>query len=559
VESPPHTMADYIYMMASRLTPEQQRGVKLVEETARAHAMNVYLTGGAVRDIISGQSIRDLDFAVQGNALKLQKDLEKAGAVMQGMDENLRTIYVLLPGNIRGEITSTRAETYDKPGKPPEIAPSTIHDDLRRRDFSMNAMALSLNPGSRGLLLDPFNGVADIEGKLIRVLHNYSFLEEPSRLIRATRFAARLGYELEERTKARFATAKENDYISHINKRMIGHEIESVAHEDDPLKVMKALESEGWMKVLHGHWNHTKADATGLNHLLKMKETLQNNGFTVDAGPAIMYFLTDKLSSGQVAELQSAIPRKAFVQAWKHLEDEAKDFAKRLTQRDLEQPSATWKFLQQAKPESILFTAVTTKNHAAEKKIHDFFGKWREMRSKLPFPQMAEMRITPELPEYPKIMEEAFLLLIDGKLRSESEIVKFLTPHKPPEPPPPPAPVRRGRAKKVEPKGAAQARPQAQAAATATAKPAKKGAAAAGSEPVKAVAQAVGKAMGTFVKAVTAGKSAVKPQPQAKPASSSKLPVSKAVPKKSVKPKAKPAGKPKPAKKSSKPKKKAKR
>jgi tRNA nucleotidyltransferase/poly(A) polymerase len=88
-------MADYIYIMESRLTPEQQRGVTLVQEVARAHGMNIYLVGGVVRDIISGASIRDLDFAVQGNALKLVKDLEKAGAVIEGTDEHLRTAYVL--------------------------------------------------------------------------------------------------------------------------------------------------------------------------------------------------------------------------------------------------------------------------------------------------------------------------------------------------------------------------------------------------------------------------------------------------------------------------------
>src|SRR5947209_12856559 len=117
-------MADYIYMMETRLTPEQQRGVTLVHEVARQHGMNVYLVGGVVRDIISGASIRDLDFAVQGNALKLVKDLEKSGAEVEGTDEHVKTVYVLLPGNLRGEVTSTRSEIYEKPGKPPEMHPA---------------------------------------------------------------------------------------------------------------------------------------------------------------------------------------------------------------------------------------------------------------------------------------------------------------------------------------------------------------------------------------------------------------------------------------------------
>src|SRR5215470_8941966 len=114
-------MADFIYLMETRLTPDQQRAVALVTDVVRAHDMNVFLTGGAVRDIISGFIIRDLDFSVQGNALKLQKDFEKAGAITEATDETTRTIMLLLPGNVRAEVASARSEKYDKPGKPPEI------------------------------------------------------------------------------------------------------------------------------------------------------------------------------------------------------------------------------------------------------------------------------------------------------------------------------------------------------------------------------------------------------------------------------------------------------
>ncbi len=159
----------------------------------------------------------------------------------------------LLPGNVRAELNQTRSETYDKPGKPPVTTPATINEDLRRRDFTINAMALSLNPGSKGLLLDPFNGVADIEAKVLRILHSYAFLEDPIRLIRATRLSARFHWPLEERTQARFDAAKENNYIEYVGKRAVGAELEQLAHEDDPITVMRALEKEGWLKVLHPH------------------------------------------------------------------------------------------------------------------------------------------------------------------------------------------------------------------------------------------------------------------------------------------------------------------
>ena len=437
-------MADYIYTMEIRLAPDQLKVVSLVQEAARAHGMNVYLTGGAIRDILTGLSIRDLDFSVQGNALKLQKDLERAGAKVEVISEETKTLHAVLPGGVRVEISMARSETYGKPGAPPQIAPATINDDLRRRDFTVNAIALSLNPGSRGLLLDPFNGSADVEAKLIRVLHNYAFLEDPSRLIRATRFAARFHWELEERTKARYDAAKENSYIEYISRKNIGYEIEQIAFEDNPLHILQVLEKEGWLKVLHPQWSTAKVDQNEMSQWMKTRQLLQDMGHTIDAAPLAFYFLTKRMGDKDLAEIQRLIPHKEFVAAWQAVEENGKELAKKLSGKDASTPSRAWRVLSSAKPEAILFLDVTSRQQAVSEKIKNYFGKWRQMQQKLPLVEMAEMRITPQLAEYPKIAEEAFLLLLDGKLRNHSEIVKFLKPYEPPLPPPPPPPRRRG-------------------------------------------------------------------------------------------------------------------
>src|SRR5215472_10092527 len=443
-------MADYIYTMEIRLTPDQQKGANLVQEIARAAGMNLYLTGGAIRDIISGFPIRDLDFTVQGNPLRLQKDLEKVGAVLAGIDEDVKTLYLQLPGNVRTEISMARTERYDKIGKPPVIAPATIIEDLRRRDFTFNAMALSLNPGSRGLLMDPFNGVADIEAKLIRVLQNYAFLEDPSRMIRATRFAARFHWPLEERTQARLESAKENKYIEHISDKAIGHEIEQIAYEEDPLHILRVLEKEDWLKVLSAHWTTAKVDTNGLSQLIKTKQQMNELGYQPDPAPAVMYFITSRLGDKEIADMRRLISRKTLVEAWKDLEDNAKDLAKKLTGKESATPSRTWQVLSSARPEMTLFLAVTARQQTVLQKIKNFFTKWRQVQQKIPLPEMAELHITPQLPEYPKIANDVFMLLLDGKLRSRTETLKFLKPlAPPPPPPPPPPPAKRGRAAKA--------------------------------------------------------------------------------------------------------------
>src|SRR6202142_679111 len=440
-------MADYIYTMEIRLTPDQMKGVNLVQDIARAAGITLYLTGGAIRDIISGFTIRDLDFTVQGNPLKLQKELERAGVQLAGHDDDVRTLFLVLPGNVRAEIGMARSEVYEKVGKPPVIAPASIQEDLRRRDFTVNAMALSLNEGSRGLLLDPFNGVANIEAKLLRILHNYSFVEDPSRLIRATRFAARFHWPLEERTQQRYDSAKENKYIEHISRGSIGHEIAQLAHEDDPLNVVRSLEKEEFLKVLHPHWTTAKVDTNGLAQLMKTRQQIVDLGYTVDPSAGVMHFLTAHLPEKDVTDIRRQIPRKDLVEAWRDIEDHAKELAKRLMGKEAATPSRTWNLLSSARPEMVLFLAVTAKQQSVEQKIKNFLTKWRQVQQKIPLPEMTELLITPQLPIYPKLAQDVFMLLLDGKLRSRTETLKFLKPFAPPPPPPPPAP-RRGRAAK---------------------------------------------------------------------------------------------------------------
>jgi len=520
-------MADYIYTMEIRLTPDQMKGVNLVQDVARAAGITLYLTGGAIRDIISGFTIRDLDFTVQGNPLKLQKDFERAGAQIVGQDDDVRTLFLLLPGNVRGEIGMSHTEHYEKVGKPPVITPASIQEDLRRRDFTVNAMALSLNEGSRGLLLDPFNGVADIEAKVLRVLQNYSFVEDSSRLIRATRFAARFHWPLEERTQQRFASAKENNYIEHISKRAIGHEIAQLAHEDDPLNVVRALEAEDFLKVLHPHWSVSKVDVNGLSQLMKTRQQIVDLGYTVDPSASVMHFLTAHLSDKDVTDLRRQIPRKDLIEAWRDIEDHAKELAKRLMGKEAATPSRTWNLLSSARPEMVLFLAVTARQQSVAQKIKNFFTKWRDVQKRIPLPEMTELLITPQLPEYPKIANDVFMLLLDGKLRSRTETLKFLKPFAPPPPPPPPPP-RRGRGAKAAVAAVATAPPAAEVPGKPLKGKAKKAAAAAA--PAAPVIAAMAKA-----KPEPAGKPGPKsrtPKPEAKPIKHAKSPakVTKAKP-----------------------------
>ena len=444
------TMPDYIYLLENRLSPAQQNALRHVRDAARNAGMTVFLAGGAVRDLTSGFPVRDLDFSVQGNALKLKKSLEKAGGTFWGEHEPSRTLWFWFPGSVRVEVASSRREEYPKPGKPVyHWAP--ILEDLRRRDFTANAMAVSLNEGSWGLLLDPLNGFADIETRHLRLASNYGFIEDPSRMIRAVRLGARTGWEMDQRTLARYQNAKDENLIEQIPAHLRGYELEEIAHEEDPVKALRALEAEGWMKVLCPAWSAAKADLKGLDELNKILIRLMMLGVNPDPSAAHMELLTAKMTPKDVSGLKKQFPRHGFVDQWNGLEKSAREFSKELLGKGAATPSTAWKLLVSYEPEAVLWLAFSSKAAPVKEKFNNFFNVWPEARQKIPTTLMAEMRITPDLPDYGKVAEALFFQFMDGKLQTEEEIRKFLEPFSPPAPPPPVV-IRRPRGRRAEPK-----------------------------------------------------------------------------------------------------------
>jgi tRNA nucleotidyltransferase/poly(A) polymerase len=202
-------MSDYMFMLENHLAPDQNRVLGEVESAAAAAGVNLFLTGGAVRDMIGGFPIRDLDFTVEGPAVRIAKAIaQRMHAEVLSTDEHRKRVELRFPGGVSAEIAMARQERYGKPGAKPQVTPATIHEDLRGRDFTINSLALSLNRASRGLLLDPTNGLSDLERRELRAVGNYTFYDDPIRLLRLIRFRVRLGFEVAERTRSQYDNAR---------------------------------------------------------------------------------------------------------------------------------------------------------------------------------------------------------------------------------------------------------------------------------------------------------------------------------------------------------------
>ena len=390
-------MPDYIYLLENRLSADQRNALAQLRTAAREAGTILFLTGDAVRDLTSGHAVRELEVAFHGNALKLKKPLEKLGGKVWGEDEASRSLYLCFPGTVRVNVVSTHRIEYPKPGKP-VFHPASIHEDLRRRDFTVNSMAISLNEGSYGLLMDPLNGAADIELRALRLVSNYGFIEDPSLLIRATRFRARLGWEMDPRTQTRYDNAKSEGVIEFLSAHSRKEELEQIGHEEDGLKVLRALEAEGWMKVLFPAWTSAKADEAKLSALHDLAVQLLLQGVHPDMSAAQMQLLTAKLPSRDLSALKKSLLRPGFVEEWNKLDSLASGFAKTLLSKQNAKPSACFKLFMSYDPEAILWLGFTSKDKAVQERFNNFLKVWPEAHQRIPYVLMQEMRITPELP-----------------------------------------------------------------------------------------------------------------------------------------------------------------
>src|ERR1051326_614080 len=372
-------MSDYIYMLESHLSPDQNRVVADVQAAAGAVGVNLFLTGGAMRDMIAGFRIRDLDFVVEGNALKVAKTLtEKHGAKLLSSDDDRKTAELTFASGVTAQIAMSRQEKYGRTGSKPQISAATIQEDLRGRDFTCNAIALSLNRASRGLLLDPMNGLADIGRREIRSVNPYGFYDDPSRLFRLARFRVRLGFAVEERTQMQVANAREAQAEKSIPSKFLGEELKRIGVEDAPAEILKILEEEGLLMLISPALAGPKSNLAGIARLEKMSKLLPDDSRARAArlGP-FLYALTEKLSPKEKqALIKSTELSKADMDLCQKLEARAKKLETALRSARIRKPSHVYMLVTAAQPDEVLFLLYHSSLKPVQERLKNYFQKY---------------------------------------------------------------------------------------------------------------------------------------------------------------------------------------
>ncbi|MBN1176751.1 MAG: CCA tRNA nucleotidyltransferase [Dehalococcoidales bacterium] len=222
--------------------------IKQAGEAAQKRQQRLYLVGGVVRDLLLERRIVDLDIVVEGDTIKLAREMARRYKAKITVHTRFSTAN-LLWGKRGVDFTTARAETYEKPGALPTVKPGTITDDLARRDFSVNAMAIELNPPHFGELIDPHGGRRDLKRQAIRVLHDDSFIDDATRIWRAVRYEQRLGFRIIQATVR--LLKRDIDYLSTVSGDRIRHELELVLEEEEPENAIKRAGKLGVLNRLH--------------------------------------------------------------------------------------------------------------------------------------------------------------------------------------------------------------------------------------------------------------------------------------------------------------------
>ncbi len=418
-------MPDYMYLLESRLSPEQRALLLRVQELARAQESNIYLTGGAVRDLLCGMPLRDLDFTVEGNPGRMVRELEKGGARIVVDDERLRHYELIFAGDVDGSISAARDEFYARPGAKPEMRWSTVMEDLRRRDFSINAVAISLNPNSRGLLLDPTNGLADLERREVRALSIHAFTNQPIRLMRALRFCARMDFKMEQRTQEWFDLAIERGLQETIEQHAVGQEVMDAAREENPAAVLKQFEEHDFLAAIHPKLQRRRPDYDGLVRLARAKEEFAAVGLKVRPVTGTLYYMLRKLEPRMASVMKNLDIPNAAIASVQHLPGEARKLLQLLRGSKTKGAREAYEVISHTPNELLVFMNAEFRNPRAASKIRNYLQKWRPLRLNLPVTELSNLGV-PRGPKFDKVIEQLFDAQLRGKGRTPEDVTKLL-------------------------------------------------------------------------------------------------------------------------------------
>jgi tRNA nucleotidyltransferase/poly(A) polymerase len=337
------------------------------------------------------------------------------------------------PGGVTVELAMARQEKFAKSGAKPQISSATIHDDLRSRDFTINAIGLSLNRASLGLPIDPTNGIGDVERKELRAIHNYSFYDDPARMLRMIRLKVRLGYTIDERTGLQYENAREAEMLTRISPEALGAELRQMAAEVNVADMMQALADEKLLDLYSPALTGAKLNMPAFTKLQKARQLVPVGAeFKMNPLPLFLSVLMEPLNAKERSALiHAAVLEKSEVNAWQKLDAVAKKLEKELKNPKLNKASQVYTLISKAPGEAVIYLMLNSTQRIVQDRIRNHFQKYLPLSLEVTDEAVAAAGVAPGTPKFQKTKDQMILTRLDAR-------PKKVAPAEEPVAPPPP-------------------------------------------------------------------------------------------------------------------------
>lgn len=402
-----------------------QELLKLIGDLAEKQKLNVYLVGGFVRDLLLNTPNFDVDLVVEGDGIMFaRKLLERFGGRLRA-HQKFGTAVVILPDGFHIDVASARTEFYEHPAALPQVEPSSVKQDLARRDFTVNAMALALNTSRYGQLFDFFGGQRDLRDKKVRVLHNLSFVEDPTRIFRAVRFEQRHGFEIEPQTEDLARQAVAMDLVERLTGPRIRDELILLLSEETAYAALERLAELGVLRLIHPKLSLDNRKKKAFRSLLKCFSRL-GVYYTVKPKRWLvgLIILFSGLGKDEVEEWAFAMRlRRADTEALKEGAVKALSVSKSLSRKADIANSDLYSLLKGLTCETIIYLCVAGSANA-RKRIDLYLSSLQRTRIAISGRDLIKVGFEPS-PLINQTLRDILMAKLDGQVKTKDEELKL--------------------------------------------------------------------------------------------------------------------------------------
>ncbi len=432
---------DVTVKMESMLPKKLMRLIWSISSEADARGINIFLVGGFVRDIFLGEKNYDLDIVMEGDAIKFGKVIadKLRGSLVVHRKFGTSTVVTdwpewlgpsLHPDNkFKIDIAMARKETYAAPAALPTVKFSSLKEDLYRRDFTINAMAVRINRKDFGLFLDFFDGIKDLEKGVIKALHDNSFIDDPTRIFRAVRFEQRFGFEIEKHTEYLIKHAIKQEMFSRTENQRIRGELILMLKEKDPEKAVLRMRELHELRFIHPELvlkRSIRKLFTEIKKAVQWYEERAARKRKLDVWLIHLMVMLDKLAPKQVDEVleKFVFTRSESLRIRSYKRDGDKVLRK-LSSRKNMKPSAVYGILEPLAHEVSLCITAKTKSAIARRRIKRFFTDYNGTKLSIRGDDIEKEGIVPG-PRYKELLQKVLYAKLDGNLATKKDELYYM-------------------------------------------------------------------------------------------------------------------------------------